>query len=84
MMKNTITHVPSAAIARSGAVASVMGACQPGGVATLTRMSDVFLAKPPSKLPVEKTALPTFYDNYTTRIAANSGVSGSPPTWDPV
>lgn len=85
MMKNTITHVPSAAIARSGAIAFVMGACQPGGVATLTRMSDVFLAKPPSKPPVEKTALPTFYDNYTTRInAAGSGVSGSPPTWDPV
>jgi hypothetical protein len=54
-------------------------------VATHSRMSDVFLTKPPSKLSVEKTALPAFYDNYTTRInAAGSGVSGSPPTWDPV
>ena len=83
-MKNTFMHVPSAAIARGGAIACV-GACQPSGVATLTRMSDVFLAKPPFKLPVEKTALPAFYDNYTTRIsAAGSGASGSPPTWDPV
>jgi hypothetical protein len=85
-VNNMFKHVPSAAVARGGADACAMGTGQPGTIATtLVRMTDVFLTKPPSKLPVVKTAQPIFYDNYTTRIsAAGSGVSGSPPTWDPV
>jgi hypothetical protein len=85
-VNSTFSHVPSAVVARGGAAVCAMGACQPGtGATALVRMTDVFLAKPPSKLPVVKTAQPIFYDNYTTRIsAAGSGASGSPPTWDPV
>jgi hypothetical protein len=85
-MRNIFPHVPSAAVERGGAAACAMGTSLPGGaVGTFARMTDVFLTKPPSKLPVVKTAQPIFHDNYTTRIsAAGSGASGSPPTWDPV
>jgi hypothetical protein len=65
-----------------------MGACRPGGVATqLVRNSDVFIAGPSSTFKAAMALKPTTIKNYqdTTRIsAASGGVSGPPPTWDPV
>jgi hypothetical protein len=65
-----------------------MGTWQPGGVTTqLVRNSDVFIAAPPSTFKAAVALKPTTTKNYqdTTRIsAASGGVSGPPPTWDPV
>jgi hypothetical protein len=86
-VSNIILHGPSAAIARSGSVACPLGAWLPGGAtARLAGTTDVFTATPPSTVTGAKTAQPTKinYQDKTRISAAGSGVTGSPPTWDPV
>jgi hypothetical protein len=85
-LSNTTLHGQVAAEARTWASACALGT---RGVVVIPRVRtmDGFAVVPPSTHRAEMAALPTTLANYQdkTRIgAAGGGVTGSPPTWDPV
>lgn len=89
-MSNTILHDQVSAFARAWTSACALGIHRPKVVMTpLVWNTDGFAFVQPSTVQAVMAAAPlTTLGNYQdkkTRIsAAGGGVSGSPPTWDPV
>ena len=88
-LSNNILHGQAAAIERAWTSACVLGIHRPKVVLTpLVWNTDGFAAVRPSTTQASMTAPMTTPDSYQdkkTRIsAAGGGVTGSPPTWDPV
>jgi hypothetical protein len=88
-LSNTILHGQAAAFERAWTSACALGIHRPKAVVTpLVWDTDGFAAVRPSTVQASMTAPMTMLANYQddkTRIsAAGGGVTGSPPTWDPV
>jgi hypothetical protein len=86
-LSNTILHGQAAAFERAWTSACALGIHGPKVVPTQLG-TDGFVTVRPSTTQASMTAPMTTPDNYQdnkTRIsAAGGGVTGSPPTWDPV